>query len=108
MTLEERVTAQIVGNERLRGVPAPVIEEVLRQGLAWLSEHVPAEAFAWALTETDWAACEVCRTLIDPWIEDGHLVDSEGIYLCNPCSIDGGPDVQAVALVPPSGAESSR
>jgi hypothetical protein len=94
MTLPERIAARILSEPRLRGVPAPVVEEVLKLGLAWLANHVPMTTLAANLDgEIDFEACEVCGHLIDPEEPAGavHENSEDGVWLCNACAVDGGP-----------------
>lgn len=91
MTLTERIAAQIQDKKRLRSIPPAVIEDVLAAGIDWLSNHAPACTRACELSGMEFEQCEACRHLIDPENPEGAKVDSERIWLCNACVVDGGP-----------------
>lgn len=95
MTLTERIAAAIQDKKRLRSVPPAVIEDVLAAGIDWLSDHVPACTRACELSGMEFEACEACGHLIDPEVPEGAKVDSEGIWVCAACAVDGGPAAPA-------------
>ncbi len=92
--VHNHVADHILNNRRLRAVPPAVIEEVLRIGLDWLANHVPAETPASDLTAIDFEACEACGHLIDPDKTEGAHVDSDGIWVCNACHVEAPPAVE--------------
>lgn len=92
MTLEERIHLRMIKDpatrRRLDGIPPAVVEDVLRLGIQALTEIVPMETHAHALTEIEFEACEGCGHLIDPMEPEGARSDSEGIWLCNACVVE--------------------
>ena len=90
--LAKHVADYLRRSYRLDGVPLPVIEEVLRQGIARIAEIMPAECEACELDAMEFEGCESCAQLIDPAHPDGAVVDGDGIWVCAACRVDGGPD----------------
>lgn len=102
--LYERITTNLLANprtaERLRTLSPAVIEDVLRLGIRWLSDHVPAETDACDLATIDFEACEGCGHLIDFENPEGAIHDAEGIPLCNACAVEATPEPPDRALSP--------
>lgn len=93
MTLAERIHLRMIRDRetrrRLTGIPPAVIEEVLRLGIQSLTEIVPMETHAHALTEIEFTACEECGHLVDPMEPEGAVYGSEdGIWICDACRVE--------------------
>lgn len=91
--LAKHLTRDIREDEALCLVPDPIIEAVLRVGLARLALIVPAECDASEIDAIDFETCESCCNLIDPKAPLGAVMDSDGIWVCDACREDGGPAV---------------
>jgi hypothetical protein len=88
VNIVKHIAAKIEDSYRLRGVPPPVIEEVVRLALETLEVVVPAHALAAEVMATDWEFCEGCRALIDPQEPAGAGTDGEGFWLCDACRVE--------------------
>ena len=89
VTLAERIAARILSHKRLRGVPAPVVEEVLARGFEVLADAVPMSTPASEIVDINFEACEACGHLIDPSEPEGAVYGSEdAIWLCNACVVE--------------------
>jgi hypothetical protein len=89
VTLAERVALAIRNEPRLAAVPPAVVEDVLRLGLGWLADHVPAGFDASEMTAVEFEACESCGSLVDPADPKGAVYGGEdGIWLCDACVVE--------------------
>jgi hypothetical protein len=90
LDLTKHIARDIAEDERLTYVPLPVIEEVLRIGIARLAEIVPVECDASALDEIKFECCESCEQLVEPEKPQGAVRGGDGSWVCYACREEGG------------------